>query len=289
MQRPGFLGRPMLEQPPRPGAPSGPSWAGSLAAQVTSVPWRYALMHDRHEDLLIWLTRGQGRALIEGASRGLSVHCALFIPAGTLFSLELFQGTQGLMVQTPAGGFAPLPSEALMLRVRRAQDQAELTGLLDNLLRENAPDDPLRVQAFEAHLNLLAIWLLRSAQTQMAETPHPGARRRLVARYGRALVRDYHSPRKMGDYARALDVTPTHLTRSCRACLGLSAADMLAQRKLHAARLALEKPRPSIADVSKALGFSSQAQFARFVQNHTDRTPSALRASAGQGADKTDR
>ena len=106
------------------------------------------------------------------------------------------------------------------------------------------------------------------------------AAQRLARRYAQALTRDFRTAQPMAAYADALDVTPTHLSRICRQCCGKTAADLLTERKLHAARVALESPRPPVQDVAKSLGFSSAAYFTRFIQTHTGKSPSQLRTDA---------
>ena len=50
--------------------------------------WRIGLQHSCRKHALVWITRGQGIAVIGGVRRGIGVHNALLIPAGTMFSLD---------------------------------------------------------------------------------------------------------------------------------------------------------------------------------------------------------
>ncbi len=279
-QRPGFLSRPM---PPAPAQPQGPIRAGSYALQVQGAPWKFTLLHDRDEDVLIWLTRGQGRVVVNGVMRGISMHNALFLPAGTLFAVDVPPGTQALMVRSPSGLSQRMPQEPLLLRVRESLAQAELTGEIDAMTRELTQDRALLQEALEAHVRLIAVWLQRQMRAGVADAPKETAAQRLVRRYAQDIVRGYASPRSMGEYAEGLDVTPTHLTRVCRKVCGRTAADLLTERKLYAARLALEAPKPAVQEIAKSLGFSSPAYFTRFVLNHTGFTPSDLRAQNRPG------
>ena len=65
----------------------------TLAQLAASGAWQLDLVHDRPVSLLIWITRGQGLALLDGARRGVGAHNALFVPAGNLMALDL--GRQG--------------------------------------------------------------------------------------------------------------------------------------------------------------------------------------------------
>ena len=90
----------------------------------------------------------------------------------------------------------------------------------------------------------------------------------------------FRQHRGVADYAAELGVTPTHLTRSCREASGLTAADILTQRSLYAARDMIETTDRPLQDIGQSLNFSSPAYFSRFVQHHTGQSPSMLRRSA---------
>lgn len=289
MKRPAFLTKPM---PPGPGQkapvkppadkptltlPTDPVRAGSLALVTQAAPWKYELLHDRPDNVLIWLTRGQGMIIVNGVRRGISTNQAMYLPAGTLFALDMPKGTQGLMLQCPAGLTKRMPRETLHLRVRDSLAQAEIISIIDTMGRELMQERPLMQEALTAHTHLAAVWLHRQIDAGAVEEPQDTAGSRLVSRFSQKLVRDYSSSDGVSGYAEALDVTPTHLTRVCRKSCGKTAADFLAERKLHAARLALGSSKQPIKDIAAALGFASAAYFTRFIQTQTGHSPSALR------------
>ncbi|MFZ7090699.1 AraC family transcriptional regulator [Primorskyibacter sp. 2E233] len=271
---PSFLRKAM---PPAP-APRGPVNCGSFGLAVQGASWKYDLQHDRSENFLLWITRGQGRVIVNGVRRGVSMHTALYLPAGTLFSLELPNTVQSLYLESPAGLTGQLPKEPLLLRVRDSLSQAELTGTIDSIQRELRQRRPYLDEAIEAHVALVGVWLNRQIREGTVDSPKETAAGRLAKRFAQHVTRDFRTPMLMGDYAEMLDVTPTHLTRVCRQSCGKTAADILTERKLHAARMALEAPKPSVQEIAKSLGFASAAYFTRFMQNHTGLSPSALRS-----------
>jgi len=134
-----------------------------------------------------------------------------------------------------------------------------------------------------AYAELAAIWIWRQ---MAAPTSDPvigeSASRRLSRAYGARLVNAFDSGASMADHAAALGVTPTHLTRVCRAETGKTAAALLTERLLHAARTELLGSDVPVQDIARNLGFGSAAYFTRFIQQHTGRAPTALRrAEAG--------
>lgn len=226
---------------------------------------------------MIWLTRGQGLAIIEGQRRGVGVHNALALPAGTLHALDLGKQAYGMLTLIPPGGPILMPDEPQHLRIRDAQSHAELSSLLDALQREQTEDRDFADEAMTAQAHLLTVWLRRAMIAQELPDEKPSAADQLVRAFSALVARDFRNGRPMADYAQSLGVTPTHLTRCCRHCCGLTAADILTQRTVHAAREALEFGTQPIQNIASQLGFNSAAYFSRFILQNTGHTPSDLR------------
>jgi AraC-like DNA-binding protein len=110
-----------------------------------------------------------------------------------------------------------------------------------------------------------------------AEAKRPLAAQRLARRYADLLERDFRSGQGVGDYARLLGVTPTHLSRVCNQTCGRSASDLLHDRLIFEARKLLTETRIPINAISAELGFTSPAYFTRAFQHRTGKTPSAFR------------
>ena len=251
----------------------------TLAQLMTNGAWQLELAHDRAENLLIWITRGQGVALLDGARRGVGVHNALFVPSRSLMALSPGRQGFGQALVIPPGTRLTLPQRAQHLRIRQAPAQAELTALLEALGREQNAARPLRADAMLAYGELAAIWLRR--QIAAADMPpRPSAARRLSQAYCERLVGHFAIGDSMAGHAAALGVSPTHLTRVCRAETGRTAAELLTERSLHAARSLLGATDVPVQDIARHLGFGSAAYFTRFIQHQTGRTPTALRRAA---------
>ena len=186
--------------------------------------WRLHLAQDRPHHLLIWVTRGQGRVLLDGQRRGVGTHNAIWVPQGSLFALDL--GRQGMAqaVIIPPGTPLRLPEMPRHLRIRDVAVQSELSGLIEAAAREQHHARPLDQDALEAHAALISVWLRR----QIMLEEHVPARRNAAARlsklYCDLLPHRFRSGAAMGDYARTLGVTPTHLTRCCRKTCGRCSA-----------------------------------------------------------------
>jgi AraC family transcriptional activator of pobA len=249
----------------------------TLAQLSARGAWQIELTHDRAEALLIWITRGQGVALLDGERRGLGLHNAIFVSPRHLMSLEMGRQSFGQVLSIPPGSDLVMPETIQHLRIRDVMAQNELSGLFEQLNREQAAAQPLHQTAMAAIADLILIWLRRQMFEADGTLPEKTASQRLVRAFCARLVDQYASGQSMAQHAQALGVTPTHLTRVCRAQTSKTAATLLTERQLHAARMLLMTTDAQIRDIALHLGFGSAAYFTRFIQQHTGMTPSQLR------------
>ncbi|WP_299416824.1 AraC family transcriptional regulator [uncultured Sulfitobacter sp.] len=245
--------------------------------------WRLALAHDRAHHTLLWFTRGQGRILMDGRRRGLGTHNAVFVPAQTLFAIDISPQTLGQVVTIPVGTPLRLPDMPRHLRVRDVHVQAELGALIEAAQREQSQTRPLAHDALEAHVALMSVWLRRQIMEE-EHIPSPrSAGERLSRRFVQMIPKHFTSGAPVSFYAAELGVTPTHLSRAVKAATGKTAADLLTERVVHAARSLLEQTTHPARNIAAHLGFGSAAYFTRFMQQHAGAPPSQLRAQAPRG------
>ncbi len=242
--------------------------------------WRLSLAHDQPEHLLIWITRGQGRVLMDGQRRGVGTHNAIVIPSCNLFALELGRQAMGQVVVIPQETELLMPQIPRLLRIRDSIAMNELTVLIEAATREQASGRPLRTQSMDAFGALISVWIQRQMALEEHAPKKHNAAARLCSAYCAHINAGFAAPLTMSDHAAFLGVTPTHLTRACKAATGKTAADLLTERKLHEARCLLTATDVPAQDIARHLGFGSAAYFTRFMQHHTQTTPSALRKAS---------
>ena len=144
-----------------------------------------------------------------------------------------------------------LPKVPLHLRIREAHAHQEVNVLLDSILRELESETPAHDRATEAYVGLLGVWLERQARkADPLESPRQDATRRLVARYTALLERNFRTGMNVADFAAALGVTPTHLTRCCNAACGRPASDLLQDRRIFEARKLLAETRIPVGKIA---------------------------------------
>lgn len=242
--------------------------------------WRVEAMRSMREPVLYWFTQGQGRITVAGATRGYGPNNAVFVPPGVMHGFEAVPRVQGTVIFFGRNHGLELPTTPQFLRPRDPISQKELVATVEAIQRELESARPGSQKAAQHHLGLLGVWIDRQMDRERSlETapPRQSAAQRLAARYAALLERDYRSNRAVADYAAALGVTPTHLSRSCRAACGKSAHQILEDRILFEARRLLSETRMPIKDVAERLGFNSPGYFTRAFQKTAGLTPSAFR------------
>lgn len=260
----------------------------TLAQLASRGQWQITLPHSLPRHLFLWITKGQGRATIRGIRRGIGINNVIYLPPGTMFSIDPGAQCFGQAILLDDIDMPYLPTEAQHLRVRDVVAQGELSGLVEAIQREQMMTQPLQAEALLAKFSLVTVWLRRQMLAMLDEgdkvspalQSRETAGQRLCRKFTDILESEFRSGRSMADYAEALSVTPTHLTRVCRENAGQTAADMITGRVLHEAQMLLQRPDPAVQKIAQHLGFGSAAYFTRFIQNHTGQTPSALRRAA---------
>nr|WP_275981990.1 AraC family transcriptional regulator [Frigidibacter sp. ROC022] len=227
--------------------------------------------------VLIWFTCGQGRITIAGETRGFGAHNAIFLPPGTMHGFETTAQIFGSQVTFPRDFAGMLPDRPHHLRFRDATEQNELSQMIDNLQRELDRELPVADKALAHHGGLLSVWLERQILKRDPEDSPQTAAKRLVAAFTALVEEDVSAAHSVGDFAAKLGVTPTHLTRSCKAACGRSAHEILSDRVFYEARSLLRETDWPVKRIAETLGFTSPAYFTRAFQKATRETPTAFR------------
>ncbi|MEL6412383.1 MAG: AraC family transcriptional regulator [Pseudomonadota bacterium] len=239
--------------------------------------WKAALPHSEPFHQLIWITRGQGLCVLDGRRRGLVANTALLIPAGFLHLINIQPPCFGFVCRVPVSEAVEMPDGPELVRVVDQKRQIGLSHLLEAMQQEEQNQEHGYMQALSAQANLLLVLMRRALQARDDAPRKPSAAQRKVTQFAALVEQNFKSGDPMHRYAREIGVTPTHLSRICKACTGITSADILTGRVLHAARNRLENSRLPSKQIASELGFNSAAYFSRFIQKHTGMTPTRLR------------
>ncbi len=227
---------------------------------------------------IIWVTRGGGRIYIDGKPQGFGPNTAIFVPAHTLFYLEISVGTTGWQVSVPSALRIPLPHNAMLTLVRKPLQQAQLSPAFASVQSEFITENPLRGTALIYSVGLLAVLFQRlDASENRKAIEKDNAKRRLMRRFITRLNSRYASPDTVRDYAQDLGVTPTHLTRVCRETGGKPATRFIQEKVIEEARHRLAESNEKIARIADELGFQTPAYFSRVFTRRVGMSPRQYR------------
>lgn len=234
----------------------------------------------RHENAhqLIWINRGGGRVMLDGVQHGFGPNSAIFVPANTIYLLDLSLGAAGWQVSVPTDLPAPLPQAPVLASVSKPLAQNLMTKSFVGIQDEFIGHDVHRGSAMAYSVGMLAVLFARMDEdATRKDVAKDSARRRLMRKFVARLNQRYNTPDTVRDYAEELGITTTHLTRICRETTGKPATQMIQDRTLEAARQLLSRSNSKIGDISTQLGFSSPAYFTRLFSEKTGQSPKAYR------------
>ncbi len=239
--------------------------------------WRVEAMRSLSEPCILNITKGMGRITVAGITRGYSAGTIVFIPAGVMHGFEVGPNVLGSALFLGRDCTVHLPAQPQHIRLRDVVAQQEMTMMLEMVGRELDAGTPSGQRAAVHYVGLLSVWLERQAEAAGITAQRPDAAHRLVARFTDVMERSFRTGAGVADIAAELGVTPTHLTRCCRAASGRSAIELLQDRRLFEARQMLSDTKLPVGQISAAIGFTSAAYFTRAFQNQTGISPSTFR------------
>ncbi|MCB1368635.1 MAG: helix-turn-helix domain-containing protein [Rhodobacteraceae bacterium] len=256
----------------------------SAAISVTTLPaltskglWRGQTACASTAHRFYWVTRGQGRVSILGATRGYAAQMLIFIPAGVVAALPLASAMQGYALSVPDSLPVPVPAHPAIIRAMRVADQGQITAFFDQIAQEARQPQSGSDHVIESQVTLLSVWIERR-QDRNEWYGHADRAGRLTEAFLQRLEAGFRRDHKVAAYAAALDVTPTHLSRVCRDVLGKPASGLIADRLMHEARHHLADGTAPVGTIATALGFATAAHFSRFFAAHSGRSPRTFRA-----------
>lgn len=244
--------------------------------------WSFDVSTHSNSHLYIWVTRGGGRANIDGTARGFGANTAMFVPSLTMYGFSFSPGTQGWIASIGSACDIPLPQHPILRTVSNLNEQVKLVGHFDALNDELRRDDPECASALLYQAAILSIWYRRFDAADQGATLSPGAaRRKLMRKFLQLMEERYCTPDTVNDYATNLDVTSTHLTRICRQTTGKPASTLIQERVLQEARKSLTNTDQRVSEIAEKLGYSNPAYFTRQFTERVGETPTEFRRHAG--------
>ncbi|WP_339948272.1 helix-turn-helix domain-containing protein [uncultured Albimonas sp.] len=233
----------------------------------------------RHPALeqVFFITSGGGWVELDGARHALSPPCAIWAPRRVVHGFRFVEGTRGHVISIPSAALASAADPDLVAFARAPRllpGAPDLRAAVEALHAEWRGAAPLRAVLLGALALALVARLARAAAAQGRPPGAVEARMEAFEALARErLARDW----KVGDYARALGCSATHLGRLTRARAGQSPAAFLASLRMQEARRLLAYTLMDVAEVGYRLGYDDPSYFSRAFRRETGLSPSAFR------------
>jgi AraC family transcriptional activator of pobA len=225
---------------------------------------------------------GGGSTSLDGSTRQLSAGSLVNVPPGHVHAFHFQQGTSG-WVATMADELL----DAIFVQVGdvrsdlgRAcviQADASIHLVMQQIWQEFSGRSKARALVLRGLSATLLGWVARAmvddapAQANVRES-------NMVQRLKTLIEEHYLHQWRVADYANALSVSPTHLSRLTRAATGESALRLIEARSMREARRHLAYTNLSIATIAYAMGYADPAYFTRVFTQDAGISPRAFRA-----------
>jgi AraC family transcriptional regulator, transcriptional activator of pobA len=253
--------------------------ARSVLHDWTFPPHRHARLHQ-----ILLIERGDGEATLEGRSFALKPMGVINVPVGHVHGFTFTPGTQGFVLTM---------STAMLDEVLEAPEGLQRILAQSTVLKGTKPMRATMTQIFDeyagrhfarAHMlralsgTLIGLVARELARTDVARdgTAAPD----LVRRFEALIEQHFREHWAVSDYAAALSITPTHLSRLTRAATGHAASQLILERVVREARRNLVYTNMPISTIAYALGFNDPAYFSRLFVGATGLSPRSFRDKA---------
>lgn len=250
--------------------------ARSVLHDWSFAPHRHARLHQ-----VLLIESGGGRATIEGHDHALGPMRAINVPVGSVHGFAFVRGTQGwvLTIATEVLDEVLMPSEGLTAVLGRPavlRGSPAMRTAMKQIFTEFAGQHFARAHLLRSLAGTLFGLVARELSNRDG-LHDPAAKSDLLQRFRGLIEQHYLEHWSVAQYADALSVTPTHLSRIARAATGHSASRVILNRVVREARRNLVYTNMPISTIAYALGFKDPAYFSRVYSTATGFSPRAFR------------
>jgi AraC family transcriptional activator of pobA len=264
--------------------------------EFRSVRHRWKISPHVHRTLhqLIFVMRGRGVSLAEGAIVQYSPPALVVVPAGTVHGFDFEPGTHGFVVsmtddlpreisQREPGIGALFRNPATVEFQGEALRATDLTQSFKMLAREFARMPPGHALALEGLLTVILANVLRLSRTSAESADAAAGRHRLLVMRFRELIESaFRGDWALADYASALNVSHSRLRNACLSITEQSPMQIVHARILLEAKRQLLYTSMSVSEIAYALGFDDPAYFTRFFSRRTGISPRTFRSRSAR-------
>ena len=260
----------------------------TIAARSVLHEWEFAAHRHARLHQILLIARGGGQATLEGRVHALWPMRVVNVPVGHVHGFSFTRGTQGWVltvaaemldeVLTPAEGLRRVLAQATVVR-----GTPQMRSTMAQVFAEFAGRHFARAHLLRA-LSAALIGLVAREMAGKQETPDGAAKADQFRRFEALLELHFLKHWTVSDYAKALSITPTHLSRLARSATGHAASHLILERVIREARRNLVYTNLPVSTIAYALGFNDPAYFSRLFSGATGLSPRSFRDKVHKAA-----
>jgi AraC family transcriptional activator of pobA len=253
----------------------------TIAARSVLHEWEFAAHRHARLHQILLIARGGGQATLEGRVHPLRPMQAVNVPVGHVHGFSFTRGTQGWVltvaaemldeVLTPAEGLRRVLAQPAVVR-----GTPQMRCTMAQVFSEFAGRHFARAHLLRA-LSAALIGLVAREMAGKQNAPDAASKADLFRRFEGLLDQHFLKHWTVSDYAHALSITPTHLSRLARAATGHAASHLILERVIREARRNLVYTNLPVSTIAYALGFDDPAYFSRLFSGATGLSPRSFR------------
>jgi AraC family transcriptional activator of pobA len=253
----------------------------TIAARSVLHDWEFAPHRHARLHQILLIESGGGRATIEGRVYPLGPMRIINVPVGHVHGFRFVRGAQGWVLTIAAEVLDEvlLPSEGLRAVLGQpavVRAAPPMRTVMKQLFAEFAGRRFARAHVLRSLAGTLFGLVARELSGRDLSADQSG-RPDLLERFQDLVEQHYLQHWTVSQYASALSVTPTHLSRIARAATGHAASRVILNRIVREARRNLVYTNLPISTIAYALGFKDPAYFSRVYATATGFSPSQFR------------
>ena len=253
----------------------------TIAARSVLHDWEFAPHRHARLHQILLIGRGGGQATLEGQAHLLRPMRVVNVPIGHVHGFSFKRGTQGWVVTfaaemldqvlTASEGLRGVLAHSVVLR-----GTPQIRGAMEQIFAEFAKRRFARAHVLRG-LSSVLIGLVAREIAGHSKTPEGMVGTDSFHRFEALLEQHFLEHWTVSDYAGALSMTPTHLSRLARSATGHAASHLIVDRIVREARRNLVYTNLPISTIAYALGFNDPAYFSRLFSGATGVSPRAYR------------
>ncbi len=260
----------------------------TIAARSVLHQWEFAAHRHARLHQILLIERGGGQATLEGRIHALRPMRVVNVHIGDVHGFSFKPGTQGWVltvsaemldeVLTPSEGLRRVLAHSTVVR-----GTPEMRNAMQQIFAEFAGRHFARAHILRA-LSAALIGLVAREMAANGRMPGGIAKPDLFRKFEALLEQHFLQHWTVSDYAAALAITPTHLSRLARAATGHAASHVILDRVIREARRNLVYTNLPVSTIAYALGFSDPAYFSRLFSGSTGLSPRSFRDKVHKAA-----